>query len=156
DGLPIDPGTPIVFTLSSAAGTQTATGTTAADGSASVNFTPTHRGSFTVTVSFHGDTCLNAALSFTTPVTVYQRVKLVFVPGSVGSGSSVTLRAALTALPGDTPVAGQIVNIDFGGAAPAQSALTDSNGVATVTLVPTGSFVATGSFPMRRTSSQIT
>ena len=137
-------GASVQFTLAGAS-TATLTATTDASGVASVTFPSlSTRGGHTVTATYAGGVGLNPSNSNTAPVTVYQRSVLVMSPAAGFAGSAVPVSAALTAVPGGTPLSGQMVSFSFGGVAPAQSAVTDPNGVATVTVT----FPSAGSFPV--------
>jgi alpha-tubulin suppressor-like RCC1 family protein len=143
------PGMAVVFVLTApGGGTTQLTGTTNAAGLATVTFTPSVSGAHTVAAEFAGTSALQGSLSNTATVQVYQRTKLTLSTASGPAGSPLSLTATLTALPSGAPLAGQAVDVSFGGAAPAQTLLTDGSGAVTfsVTLPNAGTYSAVASF----------
>ncbi len=107
---------------------------TDANGIASSTFTLTARGPFTVTASYAGNDCLEAVF-VSEQITVYQKTQLSASTPSGVCGDAVVVSASLSAVPGGAAVMGESIVFDFGSVAPSQSAPTDANGVASVSVV---------------------
>ncbi|MBK9527132.1 MAG: VCBS repeat-containing protein [Acidobacteria bacterium] len=141
-------GEAVTFTFTSSTLVVTnVVGTTDGSGLATVAFTPTERGGYSVVANFAGSSTLAASTSNTESITVYQRTSLAFAGGSGAAGSPITLTATLTAVPSGAPIQGQFVQFNFGGTPSNLGAATDASGVATVTpTFPTGGTFSTTAF----------
>jgi hypothetical protein len=143
-------GAPVSFTL----GSQTCTGTTDENGSASCSITPSEQaGSYTMTATYAGDsTHLATSASATFDVT-REETAITSGPAIVlaAQHSAVTLAAMLTE-DGTTPVAGRSVDLTLGSGSESQTCTgsTDSSGTARCTVspvtVPPGPQTITDSF----------
>ncbi len=134
----------VTFTFTGPGGSVTSLATSAgADGVASTTFNATARGPYTVSASFAGSSSLDASTSAATAFSATQNTTLTLAPVSAIAGGQATVSATLIASPQNTPVAGQIVNFSFGGAALSTDAVTDANGVAFVAVsFPSATFVS--------------
>jgi hypothetical protein len=147
-------GYDVTFTLTAPDGSTTQQSViTANSGSASATFMPAAGGAHIMTVHFAGSDSFTASTA-TKTIGVVQATQLT-MPAAFNALPTVpiTLRATLLAVPGEVPLSGQLVDFTFtGDGAPAsQSATTDANGVAKVTVAfaNTGTFTTRASFPDR-------
>jgi hypothetical protein len=138
----------VVFTFTAPDGsTTTASTTTNASGLATAVATATMKGLYTVAASYAGSAALAATTSSTATITVYQRTSLALGSVTGTAGTSLAVNATLTTLPGGAPIVGETVTFSFAGVVPAQTATTDTNGVATVNVT----FPSVGTFNMTAT-----
>jgi hypothetical protein len=155
----------VTFDVTGPVGTFTIGATTDANGVATATIVPPQRGSYSVTASFAGDSCLQAITSAAAPFNVFQRTALSLSPNPITTtpGVAITVTASLmtenmSILPDGQmigtpgvfarPLDGQAVTFNFGGGAPTQTAVTDANGEAAVVVVfpNSGSFTVTAVF----------
>lgn len=128
---------------------------TDANGVATFNVTFPNPGTFPATASFSNVAGffanVNGALAATTVnanIVVNTATALSLAPASGTAGAPVTLSATLTNAATNAPIAGQSVLFDFGGVAPAVTAVTDANGAAStsVTFALSGTYTVDASF----------
>jgi hypothetical protein len=127
-------GAPVTFTLN---GTETCTGTTAANGSVSCSLTPGEAaGSYPLTASYAGSTGDLPASGSATFVVTREETTLVYTGSAhAANGQPYTLSGTLKE-DGTTPIAGRTVTFTLGSGATAQSCTgtTDAAGNASCTL----------------------
>jgi hypothetical protein len=149
---PVGPmqNSPVTFTIAGPNGVNTLTANTDATGVATVSFIPLQGGDYVATAAYAGNTAVTGATSAPATTRVIHPTTMTMTPATGAAGKPLTLSATLATAPGDWGVSGQTIVFTFTGAgAPASaSALTDGNGVASVTPVfgATGTFGVTASF----------
>jgi hypothetical protein len=142
-------GEAVAFTMTAADGsTTTISGTTDANGVASVTFTPTVRGPASIVAQFAGAAMLLPSTSPSASMAVLQRVAIAMAPVTGTADSHVMVNVTLATAPGGAPVTGEIVTFSFGGVVPDQAAVTGPDGVATIVVAfpGAGAFTASASF----------
>ncbi|MGC8674455.1 MAG: ABC transporter substrate-binding protein, partial [Thermoprotei archaeon] len=129
----VAPATELNFLVN---GVKVGSATTNYNGTASITYTPTSAGTYSVQVqpAFNTSITGTASLTASTPL-VPSSISVTLTPASVTAGTPVTLSATVTASSGQ-PMPNTPVNFLVNGAS-VGSAVTNSNGVATLTYTPT-------------------
>ena len=143
------PNAALTFTLTGPT-PSTQTVTTTAGGEASVTFSGLARGLYQVTASYAGDSG-QAPASNAKTITVYQKTMIVMTPAAGVAGSQISYTGAtLLAVPGNQPLAGQMIALSGTGGPTIAPGLapTAGNGVPLVFLnyPGAGSFALSASF----------
>ena len=123
-------GEPVVFAVTGPSGVTDIPSTTGATGLASASFTPSQRGLYQVVASFAGNAADASSSSSSPSISVYQDTQLSVSSVTAVAGVPTIVSATLFAVPSNTPVAGQTVQIMPGGGLPPCTVMTDSTGLA--------------------------
>ena len=134
-------GQSVTFSLN---GTESCTGTTAANGLASCTVTPGEAaGSYPLTASFAGDAQHNSATGTATYVVTLEETTLTYTGPTVLAQNGATLTALLQE-DGTTPIGGRTVTISLGDGTTTQSCTGTTNGGGVVSCVISPITVALG------------